>query len=355
MARHLRIIAIFIAEAVLLVSCGRNATDPFLASFGDEIIELQASDSLSLEDYGIMMPDGIFVSDDLILVSRNDGRDIVSSLDTTRETATTIIHKGRGHGEMLNPSSFQVRGDSMYIYDGNSRVLASIALEDIAGHCGVQLDTVVQVTDIGQSGYASPVYIGYDRGIKIATGFMDGNWYAEIDKKGKEIGAIGYVAFDNTEDFSNFENDVIHLNSAVAICPGKDKAACAMMEASVLSICNITRDGLAEYRRDIYSMPKLVAARTKGLPAIRHDEDSRQAFRALYAIGDYIYALYSGVKFMGDAAPSHECNELLKMDWEGNHLQRYHLKQSVNALCFNGQSLYGVSMYPTSSLYRFNF
>lgn len=330
-------------------SCNRKPFDGVLKAF-PSVEVISPTDSVKLDDYDILMPDGIVVRNDRIFISHSDGDDVLSLLEHGDRHA--VFRRGRGPREFLEPTSLQINGTQVNLFDKMRRLFISFDAD--SQDCkNVKIDTLAQITNLGADGYSAPVYL-YSVGTAfISAGYQPGYWYALVDAEGRILDGVGYVSFKGMDDFSDNENYVLHLNSYMAFHPDGDKGVCVMADAGVISLFEIRGNTLEEYYREIYSLPLVEGTKDPRYPILHNLPDSFQAFRAVDADETHIYALYSGNKWTRDDRPAYECTHLLVFDWAGNTIKHYELSESINAFQIVGDQLYGVSMHPSSRLFIF--
>lgn len=344
-----RISALLIGCSVIFTaSCNQKSGLLILDSF-PSVEQLMPSDSTLLSDWGIQMPLGIVVIDEKFVIQHEDGDVLVSVLE--KGERKTVFRNGRGPNELLEPTSLVKKEGCFNIYDSMRRVLLSVDMHS-SDSTAPSIDTLASIKNVGQEGYAAPIYLYNNDRSYVSSGYQPGYWYTLVDSNGKILDGVEYISFSG-KNFNEKENYVIHLNSFVAIHPEKSKGVCVMSDADAISLFEIESDMIHEYCRKVYSSPSVEGTREPNSPILRHLPGSYRSFRSVAADEDYIYALYSGNLLRDADIPASECRNLLVYDWEGNAVKRIILGVSINAFQIQRDTIYGVSMHPESRLYKF--
>lgn len=338
------------------VSCCNSVTDrdPVLSEFA-VTVELNPSDSVNLENFGILMPESVSKYGDWFAIKRHGGEHSVMLLNPVMEDVIPCFRRGRGPGEVLNPGSVQIYDGRLYVYDiSQSRSYALDVATSVRSHSRCLTDERV-VSGIVDEALLRPfVFHKYEYGNMVTGLFSDGTWYISLKEDCTINGKVGQIDYEGTEGMTSVEKSAFHLSSCFSVRPDGRKGVCAMSVGGAFSIFDIGREGISERARKIYYPPLISASKDDRAVSPSYDPENRRGFCGVGSDNTRIYLLYSGKKSGESSSPSYQCGHLLVYDWEGNPVVHYELTAEVNSVCIEGRSIYGVSSHPEGRLYRYD-
>ena len=336
------------------VGCSGGEQDAVIAQFKGNEVPLAPMDSLALSDLGIHVPTDVEHLDSVLIIGSGQAKNVVDLL-----CGDKIIHcfnVGRGPGEILMASNFQIVGDRLYQYDIKNMRLWALDIGKTVMTGRQQADIVCEYNgmseDINRLNRPFNVIMLPDGGIVASGIFVNDCWYGILGADGAISSPIPYVMIEGLEDFSNKQLAAVHTSNSLAVSPSGKKVASALLGIRAISMSEYSDGSLKENYRFVGTEPKVAAPGNKNMPALIWSPDSKMGFCDLDCDEECVYALYSGRR-RGDEFPASECSWILVMDWVGNPVRAYSLSRTLCAFCLDGDRIFGVSSYPEAKLYVF--
>ena len=145
-----------VALGLLLCGCSSKTGDEVLDCFKTGSQTLSPVMTIDLEQYGIMLPTHVIKYHDSFIIGKGSGKNVVDIITPSTGEVKHLFAKGRGPGEIITPSSLQLIGDKLYLYDITSQKYYSLDLKDVMA--GRSVNPVVEYVFSGmaESGIIRP-------------------------------------------------------------------------------------------------------------------------------------------------------------------------------------------------------
>lgn len=348
---------LLISTIIILVSCrGQEYEDKLLSCFdGVPACELTSDVAVELDQYGVLSPKKIVLYKGSYIIKKTKAENFLDVL-TTDGAVISCVKKGRGPGELVDIGSFQVQGDTLFVFGRSQKKLLVI---DIPGTIASQRQQILEEKQIGLSDMsvseqmAIPVFLQLSNNRIYATGmFGDNSLYVELSPSGVPISGISGPALEDNK-IDDMAQRVLNASSVMSISPDGARIAVAYNQIAALSFAN-TEPKLMERWSRVFFQPSLWHPDNVTGVVVGYNRDDISTFHDLQAFNDNVYVLYSGKNHEGDNEedPSH-CNYLLVFDWDGNPLKKYELENAIVGFHVDGNILYGVSSSPSARVLQF--
>lgn len=346
----------FITAIVILGSCCKQEiSDNVLSYFEDAPSVVATVESvIKLDQYGVLVPTKLIHYKGSFIIRKGLAENFVDIL-TPEKKVIACVKKGRGPGELVDVGSFQMRGDSLFIYGPSQKKLMVL---DIPGSIASQKQITLEEYQIGSPDQKVsdqmilPVCLQYYNGHYYGSGFFgEGSLYAELSKDGmRAFGIPGPTLEDHR--ISSLDRAALNMDAQLSLSPDGTRIAAAYTQIAAISF-GCTCPVLREQWSKVFYQPKLWFPDQSGLMA-SYEKENYATFQGLQAFNDCVYALYSGKNRVGDNENlANHCNHLLVFDWTGAPLCHYVLEEPIAAFWIEENELYGISFSPETKLYQF--
>lgn len=314
-------------------------------------------DSVGLESYGIMRPEGLAIGKDYFIIQKNDGDEFISLIRPSSNECQLYVKKGRGPKELwMSPSMMKVHDGQLQLYDISRQRLMTLSLEKTPYLDEISVTPFpVHMESTGDDILPYRLFVlamGGDR--YYASGFMSGMWYAALDLNGFPQSGIEYVDFPNLDSFTPEEKAILHISSQLVVHPDGKHVATALVHGAALSFSCMENGKLKEVVRYMFYPPLVEPSHESGMSALAYKPECRRSCCSLKCDDKYIYYLYSGKDF-NSQTPWYQGRDLYVFDWSGNPVRHYKLQHDAVDFEIQGQHLYTISSHPKSILYVYNF
>lgn len=337
-----------IAAAVMstaMISCFESEPNTYLRSLRnvDKMI-IKPLDSVSLSDIDEFLASNVVKAEDW-LIMKGDSRATFHLLFyniNTREHFLAL-RKGRGPGEVIQPTTLVKYENRTLIYDQDKKILFEINIPETERTKIASMDTVAA---FGED-FTKPLKLaccgkyGY-----ITTNVTDPDtWYSYSDWSGNVLSSV--QAFEDKDLSDDADTRMSHLLSSVMVSnPSGTKACVANIVFPAISFSSIEDGKLTEYKR--YTFPAM------GFRNTHVTDETIRNFYCLQADEKYVYALYSGNKLRGGSLPSWESQHLIVYDWSGEPVRHFILQRNITNFFLEGYKLYCDSSYPDFNVYVYD-
>lgn len=345
------ILSVYIANFILgCQPCNNMKVGNFLKDFPKEE-RLSPFDSISLNHFGITLPDGFGKYREWFIVKTSQEDSYVCLVNPHEDRVIKLISKGRGPGELTFFRSWQIQGDTLRIYDPN---LKNYYLFDLARSVLDGRPEIIKKIEICEPedyvGPYHPVQIFHTEGGLVSFGrFETSKWYSLLGEKGEVINSIQLPKFDNMEAVPDMQLEQIGSTSFCAIKPDGKALVAAMLNADAVSFSSIEEDGLKEYKRQVFTDPEMSIVGER----LGYIKTASYCFMDAGCNDRNVFFLYSEKPISGEI-PAHECNDLLVYNWEGEPIKRVILQNTVCKLYVEGNTLYGCSTLPEAKIFVYD-
>ncbi len=348
MCRHFIILSLIITAglfSVVMVSCSETDSNAYLRSLRRiGMVAIDPVDSASLSDVEEFLAMDVVKADDW-LIMRGDSRATFHLLFYNINTREHFfaLRKGRGPGEVIQPTTLVKCENKTLIYDPDKKILFEINIPETERTKIASMDTVaafgedftkpLKLACCGKDGY-------------ITTNVTDPDtWYSYSDWSGNVLSSV--QAFEDKDLSDDADTRMSHLLSSVMVSnPSGTKACVANIVFPAISFSSIEDGKLTEYKR--YTFP------TMGFRNTHVTDETIRNFYCLQADEKYVYALYSGNKLRGGSFPSWESQHLIVYDWSGEPVRHFILQRNITNFFLEGYKLYCDSSYPDFNVYVYD-
>lgn len=336
----------------LLSACKTTSTgDVVLDDFKGDVKTLSPVQTIPLESYDILMPSDVIKYGDNYVVFKGQGGNFVNIITPSTGRAIHCFKKGRGPGEIVTASSFQVEGDSLYIYDISMQRYYSLDLREAIAGNNPTPKVRHQFKASRENGQPLRPFVLYKTGTDfLSTGiFPEDAWYCLADKDYNYLDGVDYLDYDVIRTFAR--NDVkhtFHISSLFSGNPDGERYVCAFVSAAAFSLFKREGSSISEYYR--YVADRDPGAWSPGAEmgnlAIAWKTESIASYYGVCSDKENIYMLYSGKQRGDTRSASYLCSHLLVYGWDGRPKKRYELEKEVSSIHFEKGKLYCVTSYP---------
>ncbi|WP_158602668.1 BF3164 family lipoprotein [Proteiniphilum sp. X52] len=330
------IFILFIVSAIL--SCNKTINNPIQYFEKSRKQRLTHSRVIDLEEFDILRPGQVIRKDDSYMVwdLKNEKMFHLVNFDTKK--VIKGIKTGNGPGEIISPSSLQLKDGRFLICDTDRKKISRI---DISS------DTTLTLREVEDINFDTRLFvINYQGSHMIATGLFDDAWFASLKGNGEIISKVDFPSFEETSNTTGMELSMLYISTHIVNKPDNKKVVAATQDLGVISFFNyINGSILEEYKQMKYYGPKFILLERGG---IAWSKDGPIGFCDLDCDEDYVYALYSGRTFTEHGMESHHCENLLVYDWDGNPVKHYILDTPLFSMKFDNEknTIYGIGYNP---------
>lgn len=340
------------ALGLLLCGCSSKTGDEVLDCFKTGSQTLSPVMTIDLEQYGIMLPTHVIKYHESFIIEKGSGKNVVDIITPSTGEVKHLFAKGRGPGEIITPSSLQLIGDKLYLYDITSQKYYSMDLKDVMA--GKSVNPVVEYVFSGmaESGIIRPFMFYKTKAGLLSTGIYSANsWCVSINDDLNIMSSVPCLDYDSISALSPEARGVAHISSHFSLHPNGDKAVIAMQCAGAFSICDYSGGVLTEtYRYQSKRQPKVGEPGMPGSPMIVYASDDISTFRGACSDNRHFYLLYSGKSIMAEGSPSDVARNLLVYDWKGKPVKRYDMTCEVSSIYLEDGMVYCATSYPEPRL-----
>jgi hypothetical protein len=330
--------------AFMFVSCGESEPNAYLRSLRRvDKVTIDPVDSASLSDVEKFTALDIVKADDW-LIMKGDYRFPFYLLFYNLKTQEHFfaLRKGRGPGEVNQAGDLQKQGDRTLILDCNKDIMFEIDVSETERTRMAILDTMAVLSEA----FAKPVRVaccGND-GFITTNGAPD-LWYSYSDMDGKILSSVPALEYKELSGDSDAGISYM-ISSSLTSSPDGTKACVGNNTFPAISFSTVENGKLTEYKR--YAYPGM------GIKATGLTKDWVSSFCCLQADDEYVYALYSGIKYRGESLPNWESRHLIVYDWSGEPVKHFFLKRNITKFFLEGHKLYCDSSYPDFNIYVYD-
>jgi len=346
-----------ISVIVMLASCCKQeASDNVLACFADAPSVLASPENvIELDQYGIQIPTKLIHYKGSFIIRKGLSENGVDIL-TPEKKVIHCVKKGRGPGELVDIGSFQMQGDSLFVFGPSQKKMLIL---DIPGSIASQRQIVLDEYQIGSPDkevsdqMIMPICLQCFKGRHYGSGmFGDGSLYAELSKDGAFVSGIPAPTLEDHR-IGSMDRAALNMDAQLSLSPDGTRIAVAYVQIAALSF-GYTYPELREQWSNLFYQPKLLYPDQPGL-MVSYEKENLTTFQDLQAFNDSVYVLYSGKNRVGDQENNaNHCSHLLMYDWNGTPLRYYELEEPIVGFWVENRMLYGVSFSPEAKLYQFN-
>lgn len=337
---------------LLLFSCTHKdvvPNDPLAHFSKDNTCRISPSLSFDLSPYDIFKPEIAIKLPDGYIVKNQTNENLVSYVDVVKNEVIHGINRGDGPEELVSPSSFQKKGDDLFIYD-------------IAKKNSYKLNVSFNDSLISLSEYQSikmeerPFIISLLDNGGIASGIFEKKWIVHFDDSGHILSYLNFPSFEETRNLTDMELSSLYLSTMITVSPDGKKIACATQKHGVLSFADFNNQQIKEYKLLKYYAPKVSGSLGPGNPNIAFSRDSKIGFCGVCCNEKYVYALYSGRAFNTHGALSHHCEHVLVYNWEGTPIKHLIVEKPLYTMNYDARTnvLYGIGYDPEGVILEYN-
>ncbi|WP_019539948.1 BF3164 family lipoprotein [Proteiniphilum acetatigenes] len=331
-----RILIIF--NAILLFSCNKTVNNPIQHFEKSQKQRLTHSRVIDLEEFDILRPGQVIRKDDSYMVWDLKNEKMFHLVNFDSKKVIKGIKIGNGPGEIISPSSLQLKDGRFLICDTDREKISRI---DISS------DTTLTLKEVEDINFDTRLFvINYQGSHIIATGLFDDAWFASLKGNGEIISKVDFPSFEETSNTTGMELSMLYISTHIVNKPDNKKVVAATQDLGVISFFNyINGSILEEYKQIKYYGPKFILLERGG---IAWSKDGPIGFCDLDCDDDYVYALYSGRTFTEHGMESHHCENLLVYDWDGNPVKHYILDTPLFSMKFDNEknTIYGIGYNP---------
>ena len=321
----------------IVFGCVNVNQDPLAHFTEQQTIKIKPSIVVELEDYEILRPLEALKYGDEYVISDQKRNDVVTFVNFSTSKYVSGIGFGNGPNELIMYNGIKIINDRLFLYDmSNKKIFEIINRNDslqIEQYIEIKYKKKLAIIDI------------LDNKV-IASGLSDDFWIEYVDIINNELlSGIDFPKFDNTGSLRGMQKSVIYLSSHLAISPDSKKFVAATQYAGVISLCEIDKDKITDYRQIKYFPPDFSVVQGGNIAFSRK---GKIGFCKVDCDNHHIYALYSGRTSLSHDATSHYCEHLLVYDWEGNPVKHYKLDVPMWSMRYDREknSIYGTAYNP---------
>ena len=302
--------------------------------------DLNVTDSILLENYGILNPHYIYKKDSFLIFNSIQGKREIQLLSLKDYRTYTYCVIGQGKNEMNNYFTVLDQASDCYRFADNSK----------GKIYGIDLN---ELEENKETEYKLMNTLSINNGTHFIR-FMDTGKYllgSGIIKNGR-FGIYDKSEYSYTEQAGYPYNDEINkidniykgaLFSRTIMTPHPQGKRFVAACFGLLDFYAISDEGdIQLIKSKHYHYPKFKANTSVG-SAITFDIEDMVGITGLISDDKYVYVLYSDKTFKHDKEAAYNASHLLVYDWEGNPIKHYHLNKDLYAISKSGDVLYGLS------------
>ncbi len=336
-----------VISAVSVLSCGTDTADPVLSSLAERVEEITPDYEIPLGNTEMMNPTKIKKYGDFFVIGISNADHAIEIYNAGKGDILKCAFKGRGFGEMLSPSSIQVFGQYIYLFDYQLGNYWRIDLEKSLADGKQEIELVSRINQTRGGEVYIPIYLHKMETGAICTGLLGGHkWYSFLNENYEETSIVQDCDFENFNGLSDISRNNVFLSSHISVSPDGSRVVCALQPAAAISISEIVGTEMKEYyRKTFYSCE----VRDTPSGPVFNAQNNKEAFCGVCSDSNYLYLLYSG-QSLGKEIPCTESSYVIVLDWNGNPIKSFHLSKRICAMCMEGNTLYGITAYPESAI-----
>ena len=320
-----------------MLSCNKVINNPVQHFDQTQRQNLHHSRIIQLEEYDILEPKNVIRIDDSYMVWDNNNEKMFNLVNFNLKKVIKGIGRGNGPGEIISPSSFQLKEGRFFLFDVASKKINQIEISDIT----------LRLKEIEAIDFDKRLFgINYLGSHIIATGIFEDYWLASIRTDGKVVSRVDFPKFEETDNTPKVQLSILYISTHMANSPDNKKMIAVTQDHGVISFFNcIDNSILKEYKQIKYYGPSF-SIQERG--NIAYSKDGLIGFCGLDCDDEYVYALYSGRTFNEHGMLSHHCENILVYDWDGNPVKHYTLDIPLFSMKFDKEknTIYGIGYNP---------
>lgn len=330
----------------LLVGCSRSTGNVLFDSFSGKVTKLTPEETIDLEQFGILMPSDLIKYDDSFIIKKGQSKNIVDILTPSTGEVISCFRKGRGPGEIINPSSFQRIGDTLFLYDITAQQYYALDLKETIESKKESIEEYRKLNVQANDSIIRPYILRKIDDCFVSTGiFKNTCWFVLIDHNNQTHNGADYLDYQTIEGFSNEAKSVFHISNFIDYNPSKNRFVCAFKFAEAFSICEFDGHIVNEvFREQTKNEPKVIEPTDGAIIAYRPEHT--EAFQAVCTDENYIYLLYSGKSVISDSSPSDLGQHILVYDWDGKPIKHLLLDEEIGSMYLENEKIYCSTNYP---------
>ena len=330
-----------------LSACSNHEQSSIFSDFA-QIMELEVTDSLDLENFGILNPHYIQYKDSfLVFCSMTGNREMYYwNLRSDYVTVRDVI--GQGVDEMPQYSIVKTDSPTSFCFADHRRGkiyemnLGKLQNDSAAKH-SLAYNLPVEEGNHPLRFFETENYI-YGIGL-----FKDGRIYSFDKRTGKAIVSMDYPLNEDVERLDYIHKGALFTGTLMA---GNEKTL-VLSCFGLIDFYDILPDGNLVLKQNYhYSFPKFQTMEVGKVITFSRDD--------IYGISDmnaderFVYLLYSGKNLRDKGDDTFNCSHLLVYDWNGNPVIHCELPKSLYNFCVAGDVLYGLSRESIPKVYVYS-
>lgn len=344
--KSINITHIFILFVVLpILSCSKTINNPIEHFIQAQRQELIHSNIIYLEEFDILKPGHVIRKDDSYMIWEINNEETFHFVNFDSKKVIRGVRKGSGPGEIIFPSSIQIKEDNFYVFDPDKKKINQIY---------ISTDSTLELKEVEEINFDKRLFlINYQGSHIIATGLFEDAWLATLKGNGEIISKVDFPSFKETSNTPKMELSMLYIITHLANKPDNKKVVAATQDLGVISFFNyINGSILEEYKQIKYFGPEFTLQERGG---IGYSKDGLIGFCGLDCDNEYVYVLYSGRTFAEHGMQSHHCDNLLIYDWDGNPIKHYILDIPMTSMKYDkkNNSIYGIAYHPEGAFIEY--
>lgn len=332
------VVILFILLSLVIFSSCQEKENSWLEGF-KETVDLNVSDSVLIDDYGILNPHYIYFKDSFLIFSSIRGDREIQFLNLRDYSTRNYSVIGQGKNEMANYFAVPTADQRCFKFADNAR--GRVYGVDVAS---LQHDTLTDYRLL----YELPVHENVHfirfvefKGHVVGTGILQDGRFGVYDTSTFEYSEQeSYPDSPSVYSLDNRYKGALFSRTLLAA----DKKGERMVAAcfGLLDFYQLSSDGqLRLIHVHHYHYPEFTQDPVGG-GAIGISREDKVGITGLVADDRYVYALYSDKTFGQDGEKSYNASHLLVYDWSGTPVKHYRLSRDLYGIALSGNTLYGL-------------
>ena len=329
------------------LACSNQRKASIFSDFA-QTLELKVTDSLDLENIGILNPHYIQYKDSFLIFCSMTGNKEMHywNLRSNCVTARHVI--GQGADEMPQYSIVKTVSPTSFCFANHRQgKIYEMDLEKLQKDSAT-MHSLIYDLPIEESNHPLRFFetVNYIYGIGL---FKEGRVYSFDKRTGKVIVDGDYPLNENIERLDYIHKGALFTGTLIAA----NEKTLVLSCFGLIDFYDILPDGNLALKRDYhYSFPKFQTMEVGKV--ITFDRDDIYGISDMNADERFVYLLYSGKNLKEKGDDTFNCSHLLVYDWDGKPIMHCELQKSLYNFSVAENVLYGLSRESTPKVYVYS-
>lgn len=315
-----------------LINCARVSND-IKYDFDKETL-LVRTDSINLEDIGILNPVYLSITDSFFVIQNRGTEENLSIINKKDLTIINTAKKGNGPNEIVQFIPVENNRNNVITFaDRAQKKLYSIRSEG---------ENKILINEISFKD-ETPRFFSLNElndSIFIFTGMLSEGRFGIYNTTNNSIRYTADYPQNDESKHLKFPH-IAALYSGTQIGINTNGYSFAAIYNGLLDIYNMDANGVIQKTKSVhYHYPKFNILENG--PIIGNSKETKEGFRSITCDSTYIYLLYSGKSMREYDVEAFNGNEIYVYNWQGDPVKSYVTDSDLMSICVNNGIMWGL-------------